>query len=717
MGIQAKAKYLLAHKNIKSMLQAAQTSGNVTASMIDVSTALKSLGESLSRNKHQESVATMLALLLWNADGAVARIRREGLLRASRYDYRSGALLKAVEAALSLVPRLTLRPDRITYLQSVLALLEASHEARQLRKSLILRLRSRRHIVQKTLLVLVNEAFSNSCRGNPTADTNKLEHWSAEDISQAVSYILHLMRKEVGTEPKLWQHVDEHLGKPCENIYAGLLIDAARLNWLFEVESLIDGMPYEVVADGEVLKVFSSDEILEKSIRLGYIQSAIQKEIQFQVVLDQVERDGQKARTMASFIAEAFQAGMGELVQLRTTPIERLVFAIIQDKRFFEPLAADIIFAEEFVALFSIGIENFRSEIKPSVRVSEKLSDIDVIKVQRFFNFIHSAFQEKLKDIEDEQWRNTLRTRSTIPIMHGEVLLQHLEFILPTEKACEVIKLLTLAEDESFIDLQYKPLIAAGEYFVIAPALLAYSNLVRNIVVANNLRKVVLESADAMQEAVIEALRNADFMVRSNFQFNIKGKRETDIICWRDGHLFVFECKNAFHPCSAHEIRTSYEHLRTGKAQLDIRLTWLKDEENQKRLLKWLGWDVPVTNDVHTGIITANRVFNGYSMERHPVRQAHELINVIARGEIRTGSDQAESFWRGEQFHALDLVDYLQGRSIVQQQFAYMSPFQRQVQIGKVTLSMQNYIFHMEEAVKAARGATTGWRQEEKIAP
>lgn len=57
MSIQAKANELLAHKQVAAILQAAQTSGNVTASKADVKLALESLSGSLKRNKHHEAVA------------------------------------------------------------------------------------------------------------------------------------------------------------------------------------------------------------------------------------------------------------------------------------------------------------------------------------------------------------------------------------------------------------------------------------------------------------------------------------------------------------------------------------------------------------------------------------------------------------------------------------------------------------------------------------
>lgn len=705
MDIQTKAKELLRLNSVDAMLQVARTSDSITASDASVKVSIEHFGESLKHKKHKKAVATMLALLLWDADNAVARIRRKGLLRASRYDFRVVGVQKVIETALGLVPKLKMRTDRIAYLRSVSDLLKVSHEALRLRESLVKRLKARRRVVQKTLLYIVNEAFSQGWRGDRDAHTDNIEHWSAEDLSSAVSYIVHLMRKEVGTEKNLWQNVDEESGEPFDNFYTNLLIDAARLNELSEVESLIDGMPYEVVAEGNVLRVFSTDEMLEKSIRLGYIQSSIQSEIRNHDVIHHFQRQEHEPPTMKKFIAEAFKAGMDELVQLRQQPIERLVVGLIQDKKFFEPIASDNYFAEDIACLISVGIENFFPDDSLFVRVSENLSAIDIIKFQRFFRFLDAVFEEKLSSFQDSKRQNTLRKRSTLPIIRAEELRNQIEFILSPAKTAEVIKLLTLSENERFIDLQYKPLIAAGQNFIIAPGLIAHSNLVRNIVTANNLRKLVLGDEDPMEDMVLQALREAGFKVRGNFEFNIDGKRETDIVCWRDGHLFVFECKNSFHPCSPHETRTSYEHLRKAEKQLDVRVQWLKVKENQERLLRWLDWEIPVTENVHTGIITANRVFNGYMMGQHPVRQAHELINVVKNGHIRIAEDETVSFWRGVHLNARDLVGYLEGDSVIQLQFAQMHPFERRIQIGEFVLSLQNYVMDMEASIEATREA------------
>ncbi|WP_407470303.1 hypothetical protein ABFU55_11275 [Xanthomonas campestris pv. raphani] len=711
MRVLAKAAHLRDHTTIAAMTAAALVSAPVSATKEDAKEALDALKMYLERNDHQWAVAVMLALLLWNADSAVARLRRNGVLRASRYKFRSGAIVKAVEAGLAILPRVTLRPDRQEYLRSVRLLLNLAPVARSLRESLIANLKSRRKIVQKSLLVIVNEAFANGWRGGARhLDSSKFEHWSTEEITQGLSFILHLMREEVGTVPKDWQHVDDFLVSPYQSVYLEMLMDAARLNEIFEVEKLLDGLPYKVEQNGKNFKVVSIDEALEKCIRLGYIQTSLQGDIRALEVFQDFKENNQGPLTMEAFIEEAFKrGGLGEFVELRAEPIERLVFLVVHDPGFFAPIASDEFFAEEVPILIGLGIDNFRQTDPLAIKVTKTLAAGDIMKVQRLFAFFSAVFQQKLKEIQPHERQQRLRARSVLPVMRAKDIVMTLGYVLPPEKAQEVVEILTLRQDQKFIDLQYRPLIEAAQYVVIAPALIARSNLVRNIVTANDLRRVQLEGKDRMEQAMVATLTDAGFKVRSNFKFEIESeKRETDILAWRDGHLFIFECKNSFLPVSAHELRTSYEHLKTGRDQLDIRLRWMRVLTNQERLLKWLGWDVAPTADVHTGIITANRVFNGYKMGVHPVRQAHELTNVVARGFVRIWPEGKVRFWRGEIFQALDLVDYLQGGNIIKQQIDLMQSLERRVHFKDMSLTLQEYFIDMSEASAHFQGQKGG---------
>jgi len=695
LTIQQCVTELLEKRTIEAMLKTASVRQRAVCTNAEIKTAIDSLSDHLQQNRHHHAVATMLALLLADADAAISKIRRQGLLRASRYDFRSGCLEKVVGAALQLVPSIQIRPERVAYLQSVQALLTIAPQARKLRESLVLRLSIRKKTVLKTLLAFVNALFSDNWMGNQHEDSDSLVHFAAEDFASAFSLLFTLFREDVGVEKEMWQHTDEHCVSPFENIYTALFLDAMRLNELRDAEIQVDGLPYKARVEGTTVVVSALDIELEKSIRLGYIQT----ELQVNIRAFGVARFTKERPCIREFIQQAFNAGLGEFVQLKTEPTPRLVFGIPNSPQFFEWLSTNEPYLEEVEVLLGTGIENFQPDAGASLRIGEKLTALDIVKIQRLFSFIDAAFTEKLRTFEDEHLRKVLRVNSTLPVIEHDQLMKILEVILSKEKAEEALNLLTLQGDEDYVDIQYRPFIKAGKWYAIPPAIAGKSNLTRNVIVANRLKTSATMEKDPMQEAVVRALQQAGFMVRANFEFNIDGKRETDILCWRNDELFVFECKNSYHPCSSHELRTSFEHIKTAEKQLDIRLEWLTDLDNQEKLLKWLAWNIPATQKIHTGVITANRLFTGYRLGAHPVRQAHELINVLLRGYVgRTDDKPPIRFWREDAFQAVDLVDYLQGQSIVRSQYELLRPFRKQVRIGTKSLAFERYTMDLQAA-------------------
>lgn len=705
MSIIEIASQLAYGANIAKIIERARSLPPISTGKKDISRALDALREHLSADRHQEAVALASALFVWDADGAIARMRRSGILRASRYGYRSKALRKVLDAFDNIASEGSVRPDRLRYIHSVRALLSAAEDARRIKKSLLSRLTNHKNYVLKSLLLVVNEMFALNWHANHEADSDLLVHWGSEEMASAFSYILNLMREEVGFEPIAWQHVDDHLASPFENVYSGMLVDAAKLCEFREIETLIDGLPYEVEKVNSTLRVFSTDETFEKSVRLGYIQSDMQMLMRTAKVTEL--RQGAPISTVEEFIAQAFQAGMGKLVDIAHHPMERLVFVIPDAPQFFEPIAGDHFFNEEVIALYSAAIESFLPDGKDarSIKVSENLEISDVIKIQRLFSFISCAFHERLKSVESKDRQRKLRVRSMLPVISRESLLRLMGMVIPIDKAEECLQLLTLDDAERFVDIQYRPIIQAGDQLVIAPALLHKSNLPRNIVVGNQLRNTLVTADDPMEEAVVEALEDNGFLVEQGFIYDIDGERETDILCWREGHLFVFECKNSFHPCSAHELRTSYERIKEGEEQLDIRMRWLKQSENQDKLYRRLGWNVPTTDHVHTCIITANRMFSGLKKGDHPVRQAFELINVIRRGVIGCPDGTDLRFWKGSEFSVSDLIEYLEGGNIVGMQYRQLQPFVRKVSLGATDFHLCRYWMDAETMARDAETA------------
>lgn len=706
LNIQQAIARLLEEKSSVAIVATARTIGAVVQSVGEVDNALEELKAHLQANSHKEAVATATALMLWDVNGTVARVRRLGLLRASRYRYRSGCVRKVVEVALQLAPSMNALAPNIQYLQSVRALLELAPPAKQLREGIIVRLKARSGSALKTLLVAVNTAFTMDWRGDHQASSETLLHWGAEEIAEAFSSMLHMFREEIGIHPRSWAVTDEGFPSALDTTYESLLLDACKLNALREAETMIDGLPFSASASGKTVTLSATTPELEKSIRLGYIQTDQQMFIRA-VRLEEIrQREDWQVPTTDEYVNAHFDAGLHEFVFLREQPIARLVLALPSNLPIVEQLAADTPFLDEIAMMYGAGIENFRPEAGGALPITEGLTALDVMKVQRIFRVIDIVYERKLSTIQDKLQRETLRARSNIILMRREQVLATLKFVLSEQKAEEALGYLTLKESEQFIDLQYRPFIKAGDWFVIAPAVVGKSNLMRNIVTANRLRTQTDFSDDPMQAAVADALKSAGFLVRVGMTFNIDGKRETDIFALRDNKLFVFECKNAYHPCSAHELRTSFEHIQKAKKQLDIRMDWLKRPGNQEKLYQALGWKAKSTTEIYTGIITANRAFSGYSLDVHPVRQAHELINVLLWGEVdRFGDQDPIRFWRDTTFQAADLVDYLQGLTIIQIQMDALTPYLKEVKIGATTLAFDTYKMDLRDAVRAMEDA------------
>lgn len=78
----------------------------------------------------------------------------------------------------------------------------------------------------------------------------------------------------------------------------------------------------------------------------------------------------------------------------------------------------------------------------------------------------------------------------------------------------------------------------------------------------------------------------------------------------------------------------------------------------------------------------------------HPIRQAHELINVLKSGRIGA-NDEGLSFWLGDEFQTADLTAYLGPGSIADDQLAALDARQWHYSMGSRDLVFSSYILDM----------------------
>ncbi|WP_339541201.1 hypothetical protein [Pseudomonas sp. RA_5y_Pfl1_P24] len=659
----------------------------------DLKEGVELLESHIRKNNHCAVVALVIAMMIVDPDGAVARIRRNGTFSLTKYQFRAGGIRKAIEAILILDPELSkLQQQRKNYLLSLNNLVLISRDAEKIYRRLVARLVVKRKFVLKTLLAYVNHLFSIPWSGNPEMPSNDLRRWSQEDMAGAYSYIFSIMREKLKISPLDWQHVDESMASNLDNSYGEILMDAAVLNEIREAESKIQSMPYIISVEEGSFRVFSENEDFDKTVQLGYIQTTKQVYIRARGVQKRLEASPSPSYTsIEEFVGQEFNDALSEFVVLVTQPVKRVVVGV--PNFVFPILTGDFLFPDEMVSLVGLSIDNYQAaENDPrDILIGRNLSAGDAIYIQRYFRFVSAMFGEYFKSAGDPKKDRILKVRSTLPMMKADMLLQQLSMLIGEEKAEEAIELLSLDSTHKFIDVQYRPFIKSGDWYVLAPALIGSSNLARNIAIANGLRQKQVDSQnDPMQNAVASALMSAGFKVETGYIYNIDGRRETDIICWRDGCLFIFECKNSYLPCSAHELSNTFEHLKTAEKQLTIRKNWLEKPGNKERLVKSLEWDVLVT-EVHTAVITANRLFTGYKQGEHPSRQAHEFINVILRGKIEREGLEPISFWKTPVFTAQDLVFYLNDGGIARTQLDRLQVLEVRTDAGSSSMTKLMY--------------------------
>jgi hypothetical protein len=263
------------------------------------------------------------------------------------------------------------------------------------------------------------------------------------------------------------------------------------------------------------------------------------------------------------------------------------------------------------------------------------------------------------------------------------------------QKAPEMMALLIADPSSPNLDIQYAPVIVAGDYAMVSLAVLSRSNLVRNLLCRLRRRLGPVGKGDRMQLALANALRGAGFAVEE--EINLTGganKLEIDLLAYRDGILVAFECKNAYAPCNVYEMRNTYDAVRHAADQLTLREIWLSNPAHQQELFEKLGWSLPLQLSVHTCIALGNRVLNGYDCEGHPVRQVHEMLNVLLHGTIEF-EDGLVRVWQQQDFSPTDLVEYLQGTTIHTDMVAALTPFDNVTILGKMKLIQPSYLIDL----------------------
>ncbi|GAB2316488.1 hypothetical protein [Stenotrophomonas geniculata] len=630
------------------------------------------LHDLLKSKQRQPALALALAMAVTGGvNELVLELRRVGYLRGSRYGFNVGPIRELVRVLQGLGDALGLEKVWSDYLASVVVLYKLAPEAKRMKSSLLTRLAGRRGRALKSFLAVVDDAFAAGLMDD--SDTCALGN-SAPDQSTIVSRIISLVQEEGGLQPLDLRLADSDVLSQFNGTYERDFEDARCIEVLYTAETMIDGLPYRAEEQAGRVVISSIDPGLEKSVRLGYIQ------MESQIVLRQThlleswaDKEGAPPSIIDLF-EEYYDELFSEVAEIKDGVSRRVTFKSLGDERIYAPLAQEKLFREDILFLAQLSVEHYGEAVTSPIEIADSLLDTDVLKVNRLFALISYIFRREFAKIEDSKERQRLIVHSVIIPLRREHLLQLLGFVLPRDKAEKVVELLELNESRAVVDLQYTPFIKLGEFYLLAPSLIAHSNLVRNLAILNGLNATRIKGKDPMQTAVAAALREAGFLVEEEVVSSQSSSTgDTDVVAYRDGVLYLFECKNAYLPCNVHEMRNSYMHIEKAGRQLTHRKKKFAEKSYRDQVWARLGWTVPEPTAIRTGILIANRVFTGAVIEGHPVRQAHEFINVLLRGEI-VANGETYSIWDGETLSNADLDCYLGSDGLMGDYFESLVP-------------------------------------------
>ncbi|WP_299808957.1 hypothetical protein [uncultured Roseibium sp.] len=639
-----------------------------------------------------------------NQSMAREALTSSGTLRASKYKFRTNQLLDVFAALEVVATELSLNTDDLRYLNSMKLLAEFAPEVEDLDQSLRRFLRRNADTALKSVIARVDALFMISHDVDQAKNKNALNSYSKEELAEGASYIIHCINEEIGIS-------DAHFGMMLERKIARGLIDkmilkACKIRQVFEAEMLVEAFNYRCTVTGGKISISAKDPVLEKSIRLGYVQNELAS---MKGHLERVQAIEDGAHSVFAIADDFFENFHGQVVQRIEVPVSRFTFNIPDVPPIHDLFQNNSFTIEEALYLQElIDTERVTWKELKEFEYRPGLTLLDFSRVHRLFLFISRLAMRQLTPLLESDAE--LAYRSLVPVFKIKTLKQLLGWCVQKEHVDAVLDFLSWVPGHSdFFDLQYKPILHCNEYCLVPLHITGMTNWYRNMARNENQRLIKMLDTDAAERSVASDLQGARCeFVAQGFETVLEGQRiEIDVICRFGGYLFLFECKHPTLPCNVHELRTSYKHMLKGAQQLGRLKNLLKAPDVEKELYRRLGWEVGPSNEIVTCIVSGNGMFSGLRIEGHPVRRLQELSNMVQTGVIRTMIASMEvgdtnqtietselverKLWNDEKFTPEFLREYLNEDKLTRMLFESMVEFERTYTVGSRKLAFLTY--------------------------
>lgn len=588
--------------------------------------------EKMDQGQTVEAVNCFAISLLAHEDKATKTIQESGALRLSKHDFRTANLLKTARILSKLAVQLKIKTETRDYFASVSNLLAAGRDIELIVERLREKVQSNPDTFLKSVVAVADSLFM-----EPGSLPGQIpRQYTIEDLAEGASFLVHLFSLEHPVSPDKFSFIDEK--GVSSGTYHRLLAHAAKVRAFMESEVLIDQFGYRSIKRGSDVRVIPNGDSFEKSVRLGYILNDQARASAHAGALASVGKD-EEPQSIFRFADYAYDKFGKEVVRYEELPMRRITLRFSHKflSKGLQGLSGFTL--EEYLNLFEAQrAELLTWEEMEKVQILKDLPALDLIGVFRFFAFMARFLEREIRNLPEDQ--SILGYRSLLPVFSMSNLSQIIVSLLPgstPEKVTKVIELLSSNLTAGGIfDIQYTPIIRAGDSVLLPLNIIARMNWWRNISQTQKLRAIEYAEEEAASRLLHKALDGIADEVEKGFETTLGGKHfELDVVARMDDHLFIFECKHPLVPCNAFELRTSFNHVKKGSDQLSKTVQLLSEEKHEHELYRRLGWNCGPAQNISTCIVSCNGMFSGFRADGNPVRRMHELCNYIETGKIR----------------------------------------------------------------------------------
>lgn len=635
---------------------------------------------SMTKPSFKDALSSLFILFLSGNDEYIAKIKSSGILRYSRYINRKCIIAPVLSELLNYEKAHSyLRNEDKEYLTSLLLLSGASISLNKayitIRDFTYKNLRKYGYIeISKIVLAYVDYIFMSTDYNqvpNPT-DLTK------EEIAEAASYILYYISSNRDICPTknlrvIYNYEEFIIQNDIEHI-----IDCAwAMLQIKEWEILTECFGYQFKEDHDGLLIEPPHIMLDKSIRLGYIRTELQYESCLYRAYSGIGSSAISIIDYATKVQETLgnrftfeykeEFGFGRYVMKFPDYVIDIFKKMIID--------SDKCFKEDVMYLSLLGREQLITYSDLEDISIQGLSLKEFLKIKNIFIIIGQWLNENLKKNANNNLNLTYR--SLIPILSKEAIKELLLQLTTEEKAQSFLDIISWSpQSERILDIQYNPFINMGDFYAMPLNILANSNSIRNLYALMHKSNELL--SNGQDDPLIQIIKDAFNYSNKPCITNIKySKGDIDIIAKIDNTLLVLECKNTLHPTSAHDMRTTWNHITKGQKQLRKIQTAIENKELDNLLENVFGTKSKDFESIYYAVIVSNRLFVGNFLS-YPVRSSNDFVNLLHDGMIVTSAGEYCQ-WVGDSLSARDIYNYFHnnlelkilGQSMIPVRFKY----------------------------------------------